>query len=303
MRVPKGADSMKNINNRRRSSNMKKVKYVMALAVTMMGVSVSAELIVSESFSTGNGSDYVSGVKLDQEPNKSNLTGTFGFSASAANTWFNGTTSIQPKDGAGLTHSLVQGTSAGGGLKMSTVNQSGGARKSMRKLAATPSGSSFYMSGLVTMNGFLSNLDNGERIAMGLGTNPTNIVFSCETGLFLGLTKDENGDVYLAAFAGGNTYKLGSALTAAQADETQMIVLKLDFNTSGVLDTLTAWTARQTAKELTQVLSISDLDTGSTRNLMRFLVQNQNGMDTSSGTVYLDEFRFGTTLQDVTNIP
>jgi hypothetical protein len=115
------------------------------------------------------------------------------------------------------------------------------------------------------------------------------------------VTKDSAGDVYLAAFAGGTTNLLGSALTAGQAAETQMIVLQL--NVTGGNDTLTAWVLGQGATNLTGAVNVSGFDVGSLTNLTSFTLQSVAG--TAGGTnilsgVYMDEFRFGTTLADVT---
>ncbi|MEI8206456.1 MAG: PEP-CTERM sorting domain-containing protein, partial [Kiritimatiellales bacterium] len=45
------------------------------------------------------------------------------------------------------------------------------------------------------------------------------------------------------------------------------------------------------------------LNAGTSADLGLFVVQVKNDPIASSRAVYLDEFRFGTTLQDVTSIP
>ncbi|MEI8206573.1 MAG: hypothetical protein WCG03_06820, partial [Kiritimatiellales bacterium] len=230
------------------------------------------------------------------------LTRTAGFTNTPGKMWYPGTTLIQPSSVAGLTHALVQGSTAKGVLNIRTPSTAIG-RNSARSLADTPSGSSFYMSGLVKANNLTTSLDVGDNAAMGLiRAIPLN-TWNISSGMGLGLTRDSLGDVYLAAFAAGNVYKLGSKLTAAQAAETQLIVLKLDVDTSGNNDTLTAWVAQQGGENLTQVFSVSDMDTGTAENLKTFVVQGQGANATIAGTgVYLDEFRFGTGLLDVTSI-
>ncbi len=257
-------------------------------------------LVASDSFSTGNGSDYTSNINLGDALNSTNLTGTTGFTAAYA--WYPSTSAIRPLSGAGLTHVAVQGNTSDGVLKMTTVNQSGAARNSRRQLASTPSGSTYYISGLVSLNGSLSNMDNNEYVCMGLGGNTTNNVFDISTGMYLGLSRNGSGNVYLTAFAGGNAYTLGSALTSEQAAQTQIIVLKLQFDTgAGGLDTLTAWTGQAGQTTLSHTLHVTDINAGTASNLARFIVQNQNGADTSSDTVYLDEFRCGASLWSVTS--
>jgi len=269
--------------------------------VFTVATNVSEELIASESFSTGNGDDYTTATRFVDSLNKSNLTGNVGFSA--ANTWNDATSLIRPISSVGLTHTLVHGITANGAAEVIPLENSG-TRAAVRGLASAPIGTSFYMSGLVSMDGSLSNLDASESAAMGLIGGTSIYSWNIAKGMHLGLTKDSGGDAYLAAFAGGNTYALGGALTAGQASETQMIVLKVDINTDGSLDTLTAWTAQQGATELTDALSVSSIDTGIASDLDTFVLQGQGGADAlKAGGVFLDEFRLGTTLQDVTSIP
>ncbi len=281
---------------------MKKIQYIVPLAAIMMGASASAALIASESFSTGNGSDYVNAQNFNSASNSNVLTGTTGFADTAGKAWVNGTSLVVPRNFTSLTHTLVQGTPVTG-LATVIPGGNGVARNSNRELASAPSGSSFYISGLVRIGG-LANIDPDESASMGLIGNIAVNTWDTDTGIHLGLTKDGLGDVYLAAFAAGNTYTLGSKLTSTQATETQMIVLKLDVDTSGNNDTLTAWVAQQGATDLTQVLSVSDINTGTTADLGRFVIQSMGGPDAvTAGGTRMDEFRFGTTMSDVTSIP
>ncbi len=276
---------------------MKKIIYIVSAAM-MTGAFASAELIASESFSVGNGGDYTDGKPFGDEVNKGNLIGTTGFSSGKV--WDPPTTAILPRGSTGLTHGLMQGTATTGLVQIRPVPDSG--RNVRRQIAQNPSGSTFFMSGLVCMNG-MENLGNGGSVCMGVGGNTANNVFDSSTGMYLGLTKENTGEAYLAVFVGGKTYKLGEKLTYATAAGIEMIVLKLDYNTgSGGSDTLSAWVAQEGEEKLTPVLNISDIDAGKPSNLVRLIIQCQGGAKNASSGAYLDEFRFGKTLQDVTSI-
>ncbi|MEI8205382.1 MAG: hypothetical protein WCG03_00730 [Kiritimatiellales bacterium] len=284
---------------------MNKILYKIALASLIIGASASAERIASESFLNG-GAGYNDTANFAAAPNTTVLAGTTGFTNTAGKIWQCGTATIRPRNYTGLTHALVQGTTENGLVFAIPANdtkevKSAQGRGSKRVLAAAPAGSSFYMSGLVSLGGSLANLDASESVAMGLNNSFVNLTWNVGLGMHLGLTRNSAGDVYLAAFAAGNTYTLGSKLTLAQAAETQMIVLKLDIDTSGNNDTLTAWIAQQGSTNLTEVLSQTGFDTGVTSDLSAFVVQSVgNPANTLAPGAKLDEFRFGTTLQDVT---
>jgi len=281
---------------------MKKIVAGSLIAV-VMGSSASAALIASESFSTRNGTkDYTDKDNLGGTLNANVLIGTTGFSSGKP--WKASTGTLMPSISS-LTHVSVQGSAASGLLHVVPPKMADGvaiSRKSFRELASAPSGSVFYMSVLVSMGGALKNLDPNESAAIGLASASMREGWNIVSGIHLGLTKDSAGDVYPAAFAGGNTYKLGKALTAAQATETQMLVLKLDIDTSGKKDTLTAWIAQQGDSVLTQVLSTDEVDIGTISDLKVLVVQVLGGMDANFASgIRIDEFRFGTDLQDVSS--
>ncbi len=286
------------------SNGARKMNKIIGIAVMVLAALVAREttaaLIASESFSVGNGGDYVNSVNFNVAPNSTNLTGNTGFST--GNPWAIGTSLIQPRDYDSLTHTLVQGSTASG---MAAVRPGGGGigRQVSRELAAVPTGSTFYMSGLVSIH-TLDAMDPNETIAMGLIGSIGASTFNVGSGLHLGMNTDSSGNVYLSAFAAGNTYHLGDALTVATALQTQMIVLRLDVDTSGANDTLTGWIAQAGETNLTQVLSVNNIDTGAAANLKTFVVQSEGGADAvTAGGGRLDEFRFGTTLNDVAAVP
>jgi len=282
---------------------MKKEIGIVTLAAMMTGASASAALIGSESFSS---SGYYDGVNFGSTNmpspttlHRTNIVGTTGFSAADNNDarWLGSTAYVTPSHAINLTHALTTGsTSAGGALLLTGL-----VRQSNRKLMLEPSGSTFFMSGLVSANGSLDNMKNGEQAAMGLAASFSNTAFN-RSGFSLGLYRDLTGGVYLSAFAGGNTYTLGDALTGAQASDAHMIVLQLDIG-AGATDILTAWYALAGSTELTLAGTWENLDTADSGADIRVFGLQVSGKDTASPGVAVDEWRFGTTLLDVTSIP
>jgi len=277
---------------------MKKALYIALTTGSLTAVTASAALIASESFdTTTSATDYTPGKTFTEEGNQSKFGGTFGFTPKE---WFNGTGAIKARGMFSLTHNGLVGSSAERGVVEIDAGNSN--RNSQRELASPPaSGSVFFMSGLVyARNTNTDGWSDGQGITMGLSSNALASSVASYSGLHLGLLK-EGGEVYLAAFAGGNSYKLGDALTAAQKGQTQQIVLKLDLDAGGE-DTLTAWVAQAGAIELTQALSINADIFDSAADLRYFTLQRRGGTS-GSGIVELDEWRFGTTLESVTVIP
>jgi hypothetical protein len=183
---------------------MKKIQYIIPLAAMLMGASASAALIASESFSTGNGSDYVTMTVFNTVANSNVLIGTTGFTNVAGKAWYPGTSIVQPSATNSLTHVLVKGSTANGSLYIRTPNTAIG-RNSARSLADTPSGSSFYMSGLVSALNVTNSINVDDNAAMGLiGSIPVN-TWTISSGIHLGLSRDSIGDMYLVAFPMGNS--------------------------------------------------------------------------------------------------
>ncbi len=271
---------------------MKKVKCIVSLAAMMMGASVSAELIAADSFSTD--SAYINNIRLAIAPNWTNVVGTTGF---AGTQWDYSTYQIMPRSYATLTHAAVTGSPSGTGTALLRPAVSVDVRTS-RPLSSVPSGSTFYMSGLVLV-GSLANLNNEQSVTMGLSARLTSGP-TISSGVHFGVTKDSFGNLYLAAFAGGNTYTIGDALTSDRAIQTQMIVLELDMAAGN--DALKVWALEQGATDLTASASItiSNVDIGELSELSYFAIQAFSSGSTPTG-VKMDEFRVGTTLNDVTS--
>jgi len=282
---------------------MKKVVYVFTLVALGSSFSFAAS-IASESFSS---SGYHDGVNFGSTNmpspttlHRTNIVGTTGFSAADNNDarWLGSTAYVTPSHAINLTHALTTGSTSAGGALLLTGG--GLVRTSYRKLQQEPSGSTFFMSGLVSANGSLDNMKNGEMVSMGLAASFSNTAFN-RSGFSLGLYRDLTGGVYLSAFAGGNTYKLGDALTGAQASDAHMIVLKLDIG-AGATDTLTAWYALAGSTALTFAGTWTNLNTAdSGADIRSFGLQTAGiaGTDISNGGA-VDEWRFGATSQDVT---
>ncbi|MGE4490141.1 MAG: hypothetical protein AB7E95_11425 [Kiritimatiellales bacterium] len=281
---------------------MKKGITVGLCLVLSAAATVSAELLASESFSTGNGSDYVSKKNLGDPANSVILAGTVGFSKSKP--WKGSSGTIQPYSAAGLTHAVQSGNDIKGVIQIITPaaqNSTAISRKTFRELDVRPAGTSFYISTLVSMGGALKNLDVEESAVIGLcerGREDWDI----KSGVHIGLAKDKDGSVYPTLFAAGKMYKLGNPLTAEQAAGTQLIVVKMDINTSGNNDTLTAWVAQKNDTVPRQVLKTDEINIGDARDLRTLDIQVLGGQDPAYTTgVRIDEFRFGTEWKDVTS--
>jgi hypothetical protein len=285
---------------------MKKFQQIVLVATVITGASASAVLIASDSFRTGARASYAAGMYTNGQTflnggNSNALTGTFGFTNVAGKTWLYSASSIVPRTNASLTHAAVAGITEEGSVCINpSYSDKSLLRNSNRRLAdAKLSGTTFFMSGLVNV-GALSNLDINDTATMGMSDNIAVNSASLEKGLHFGVTKDSAGDVYLAVFAGGKTHLLGSAMTSEQAAQTQMIILQLDVDDGN--DTLKVWVLGSGETKLTILaLDVADFDIGSLSNLTCFAVQAIAGQGSAIlKGVYMDEFRFGTSLSDVT---
>ncbi len=283
---------------------MKSIQYAICFLVMTLSASLSAALIASESFSTGSVAGYKT-ENLGAPGNASNITGTFGFTPSQP--WNGNTLIFMTKGDRGLKHIAVAGSSAAGVARIRTDSWNSADHSprsyNMYRVINTPvSGSVFYMSGLIKM-GNLLNLNEGSSVAMGLigGGLSNRISWNTKRGVHFGMTKDLSGNAYPAVFAGGNAYPIGNALTFTQALETQMVVVRLDVADGN--DSLKAWVLGRGETNLTNAaqLDVSDMDIGSITDLGWFALQSQGGSNNNlSSGIKLDEFRFGTTLADVT---
>lgn len=275
------------------------------LTLTFAGVA-QAQLIGSESFATPTG--YVAGIPFGKSEapaqNRGNTIGTVGFAST--DLWQRNTANVTPVEG-GLTHPLLAGTAAAGNARIQPPSGALGGRAAYRKLAVDPVGTTFYMSGLVSLGGNLDNLKDNQMAAMGVAPYGAEASFLnfFPMGFGLGVIRDSDSNVYLAAFAGSQFYTMGSALTTPDTEGVQMIVLKLEIG-AGATDTLTGWYAGSGSTQLIQAFSLSGLniaDSGSQLNGFGVVGMPTDSGTTGLGNVAMDEWRFGTTLESVVTVP
>ncbi len=282
---------------------MNKIRYIVSLVALMMGASASAALISSESFSTPGAYLDATGIASDGN-NVYTTTGNFGFTNTVR--WVGNTALLKTVADSSLTHAGITGTALDGSVKfMGGLTSSGATSKTSRRpINSTITGSSFYLSGLVSSAGLLRA---GEQYAMGFGEEQSIIDQNFLKGFHLGLSADAGGDSYLTAYAAGNVYTLGNALTAQQLSGTSQIVLKAELGAGTGDDTLTAWYALDGETGLTLAATWSNLTiVDSATDLNIFAVTTRSTITGYTGyadNTYIDEMRFGTTLQDVSSIP
>ncbi len=269
---------------------MKTCTYIVAILFFGSVMTASANLIASESFSVDDiTDDYADNQNFDASANEAVVVGTTGFSTE--NTWQHGTANVRPRGFAALDHGLIVGdTYEGGAVIRGTAGGLG--RNSVRQLAETPTGTSFFMSGLVNLP-TINHLNNNDRIAMGMIGSIDDNTWDISLGLHLGLYKDDEGDAFLSAYVDGDTHTLGNALTAFSADH--MIVLGVDLNAN----TVDAWFALEGETTWTHALTLSGVDMVAA-DLGSFVLQGLGGgEETTSSGARVDEFRFGTTFESV----
>jgi hypothetical protein len=252
-------------------------------------------LVASESFkTTSSADDYTDGVAIALIDNRDIVSGNLGFDSVFE--WQNATGAMMIDGSVSLSHAGIVGSSSTGSLQIKP--QSNLDRNSNRKLAAVPAASdSYFMSALVYLGDVLG-LRDGDYVAMGLASNMVANTASVATGMHLGFRR-ENGDAYLTAFAGGNTYDL-QALDSSTLTNTYQIVLQLDVNAVGE-ESLSAWVAGADDTSFTQALSSVSVETWTTTNDLQTLVaQEHSTVSLITSGAHFDEFRFGVTLASVT---
>ncbi len=254
-------------------------------------------LLASESFSSAGYLDAVNFGATNQY--RTNTIGTVGFSsANNANAyWIGSTANVQPIHAVNLSHPAISGSAMAGGAIVRSPREDF-VRQSSRRLASEPAGTTFFMSGLVSVNGPLTNMKSGEQASMGLSDQFSNTAFN-RRGFGLGLYRDEDS-VFLAAFANNSVFKLGDALTDAQLSQAHHIVLKLEIGV-GATDALTAWYAVSGTSVLISAGKWENLDTADNgADICVFGLQSLGVGNTDPAGVAFDEWRFGSTMKDVT---
>jgi len=257
---------------------------------------VSAALIASEPFSTGNGSDYTDSKSFVDAVHKANVAGTAGFTAD----WSTGTALIVPRPqtalaGAHFSYSAVSG-SVGGWVWNKTYE---GDRASRRELSSPPAaGTTVYMSSLVMRAGVTSlNIDDVATI--GFGTVSGGQAYSIATGMHVGIQRNAAGEYRRIAGIGGSLYDLGAA-TAWQTDQ---IIVKMVLNASGT-ETVSIGLVDGGSSTLSWLYEDLSIEAWSDEASMNALVIQLDGGNSayivSAAGAAFDEVRLGTSLSDVT---
>ena len=247
---------------------------VLGLVAYMQVTSSQAAIIASDSFATAEGgSDYnVSGI-YNQNP----TVGLSGFTGA----WGSGNTAALQAANGGLTHPRVTGTPLDGQL-IAFTSDGTATRILSREIVYTPTDGTYYMSVLMQKNA----VTNTRDLLAGLGT--TEVV---------GTDFTTTGGTYIGIYNGGIGFYGGGSATTLLSDalmnvgETYMGILEFNYSTTGT-DTVTATVLNNLGVTVAnQVFTGLNLDA----NFDRF---NVTTIDYSANVV-LDEWRFGTTLEDV----
>lgn len=263
--------------------------------------SAQAALIASESFYTTDSAigSYKHGNSIASDPQNENIAGTVGFTT--GNKWSGITGIISPNKWYGTVHSAMVGSASAGSAniwKGSDANSD----ISVRQMGSTPvvSGSYFFSGTLRPQD--TTGMRDGEIRTMGMnhapdgpGGYPTDI----STGMHYGV-RQEAGVVYLAAFAGGNSYNMLD-ITGESGNILLQVVLQLDVDASGN-ESFSAAYAWNNATDLTSVVSGAPIESWDSASDMEWLwLQREAGSTIGANSdVLFDEARFGTTLADVT---
>jgi len=285
---------------------MKKRTGIMILAGVCVAGLAQAALIASESFWTTNGtpanSEYkqgnLGGTNVGGYNNSVVTAGNSGFTAD--NPWSGNTSAIAAQTDFNLNHSGMAGTARDGSVRLNVQTGTTGDRQSNRLATSVPEASSYYMSALVRGT---TPQQNGNTGTIGFMSSISGNTFDISSGIHVGLHV-AGGELHLAAFANNTTYNLVNLSTVGLTTIHQ-VVLRLDVNASGN-DALSVWYAKDGDVGLTQVVSNQDVGNiwASSADLDTLAIQVKTGGATAIQTLgYIDEMRFGTTLQDVTTIP
>jgi len=273
------------------------MKTVCVVFAILSSYKASAALIASESFSTGNGSDYTDNKSFTDAVNKANITGTVGFTAD----WSTGTALIVPRPqtalaGPNFNYSAVSG-SVDGWVWNKTYHEDRAAR---RELSSPPAaGTTVYMSSLVMRAG-VTSLNTNDVTTIGFGTVSGGQAYSIATGMHVGIQRNAAGEYRRIAGIGGSLYDLGAA-TAWQTDQ---IIVKMVLNASGT-ETVSIGLVDGGSSTLSWIYENLSIEAWSTTESMNALVIQLDGSTnvvTAAGTAF-DEVRLGTSLSDVTLIP
>jgi hypothetical protein len=177
----------------------------------MAGLPLQAAVIATESFyTTGNGTGgfYSNTAAIAQASNAAKTpTGTTGFGTAGVDStsWTSQTSTITTNSTVSLTHSGLTGTAQTGSV-MIQANGSLDRNSARPLLAAPPSSTEYFLSGLVSVAAS-NSLAEGDRRAMGFMDSISTSTFNLSTGFHLGVRRDATS-TYLAAYANSTAYNL-----------------------------------------------------------------------------------------------
>jgi hypothetical protein len=278
----------------------KTARLIGSIGAVITAGSVHATLIASEGFMTTEATnDYGTGTSIATAATAGTTNGTFGFSAN--NKWLGAETTFYTYDNtlvpaSTVTHNGITGAAASGSFD--SYGNENYDKNSYRFLGAQSGSSTYFLSGLVKVD--KDGMVDGAYKTAGFFNTPAGNDSSIATGFHYGL-HNNGGQVYLAAFAGGQAFDM-LPITTDGID--YQVVVRLNVNASGA-DTLTAWYAANGATQLTLGQAATNVETyASGADLQRIGLQYNAGATAGAvAHVYFDEIRLGTTLGDVTTIP
>lgn len=270
--------------------------------VTVMNIqSATAELLASDTFSSGNvAGDYVNGKSLSDALNAAVVADTTGY---GTNVWDMGSSFMTVRNNINPFQNLNHPGALDGatGVVFAVCGAAGEDRVSNRILDATTSTSNtYYFSGLVNRKA-VSSLDVGESITMGLQKWRHVHTNDFSTGIHLGVYRFGAGDndYKISVFAGDARYDLEDA----GYQRTYQVVVRVDVDASGP-EKLWAWSGWSEQPNLTRRLDAESIETwSSSDDFEAFIIQTKGLLAKDNvGGVLLDEMRFGTTMADVTTL-
>jgi len=252
----------------------------------------------------------------DSEGNRSNVEGNYGFAnwmtgfrmpGFENKIWLDYSAShllrANTHDFQSL-HSAVINTDTGKGLSGSAHLRNGALNvRAGRNLAELPPRSAtYYMSALIRVPNRYSISENAFA-AIGLTHHKQDDV-GYTRGIHIGASRALNEDTQLAVFAGGRAFSLtlppgATPFNTGGHSQVWQVVVRVSVNDNSE-DQLMAWVARDGDNRLYKALDAVYADTfAGLEDLSKLFLQASTASAVSGG-VFVDEFRFGLTLQSVT---
>jgi hypothetical protein len=276
---------------------------VIAGAVTLAASNSHAALIASDSFvttSNGAGSTYNSTANSGRVWGLNPGTAVTGFAAAWGTANGTNTADIRAEIG-GLTHPLVTSPVSNDGNLFTTNGNSN--RSVTRQLSAFSTSESEYYFSLLLRVG--NDTTTGGLSRLGLGTN-LNQDANPSSGVQVGIESLNTAKVWYKNTSG--TYTSSNISASLVADTTYLAVVRIETNVNvNNNERLTISLYDQDDAYNAPFATVSNLLTNiDPATELAYLVANktnQSSYVSNSVTPKFDEFRFGTTLGDVLNVP